>query len=72
MTSGRDKSKKSLQVGDMYPRMSCLHVISENAVGAGNFNVVNVVLALVEGKIFIAQVTLQISMLEGNYSSLVV
>jgi hypothetical protein len=72
VTSSRDKSKKSLQVGDLYPRMSCLHVMSENAVGAGNLNVLNVVLALVEGTIFIAQVTLQISMLECNYSSLVV
>jgi hypothetical protein len=72
VTSGRDKSKKSFQVGDLYPRMSCLHIISENAVGAGNLNVLNVVLALVEGTIFIAQVTphkCQV-MLEKGLSSL--
>ena len=72
VTSGRDKFKKSLQVGDLYSRMSCLHVISENAVGAGNLNVLNVVLALVEGTIFIAQVTLHECqvMLEKGLSSL--
>ena len=52
--------------------MSCLHVISENAVGVGNLNVLNVVLALVEGTIFIAQVTLHECqvMLEKGLSSL--
>ena len=34
IATSRDKSKKSLQVGDLYPRMSCLHVTSENAAGA--------------------------------------
>jgi hypothetical protein len=73
VTSGRYKSKNLLQVGDLYPRMSCLHVISENAVGAGNLNVLNVVIALLEGTIFIAKVTLQECqvMLEKGLSSLV-
>ena len=63
---------KSLQVGDLYPRISCLHVISDNAVGAGNLNVLQVVIALVEGTFFIAQVTLQECqvMLEKGLSTL--
>jgi hypothetical protein len=66
ITSSRDKSKKLVQVGDR------LHVISENAVGAGNLNALNVVIALLEGTIFIAQVTLQERqvMLEKGFSSL--
>ena len=72
IASSRDKSKKSLQVGDLYPRMSCLNVTSENAAGAGNLNVVNVVVALLEGTMFIAQVTMQEChvMLEKVLSSL--
>jgi hypothetical protein len=70
--TSREKSKKSLQVRDLYPRLSCLHVISENAVGAGNLDIVNVVFALLDSTMFIAQVTMQEChvMLEKGLSTL--